>query len=282
MTGRALAGEELAQVHESLDVRGYAVVEGVIDRAEVERLRDRVEEQAAGERAAGIAHVEYGGANQRLWMLPGKGDVFLDLLQHPFIPQVMDHLLGRSFLLSSLTANIAGRGGEEMFLHSDQGYVSFWTPRPLVANIMWMLSDFTPENGATRLVPGSHLRTEVIGRDGLPTDEAVEVVSATGPAGSALVFDGRLWHGTGKNVTDQPRYGVLSYHCRPFVRQQENHFLALPEDLVASMPDGLRARLGWKMWAGLGKTGQGPQLGDAFVERVADPVGVLGADGSRR
>lgn len=183
------------------------------------RLRERVIEQAAGERSADVAHIEWGGANQRLWMLPAKGAVFLELLLHKFIEQVMIPLLGRSFLLSSLTANIAGRGGEEMVLHSDQGYISFPTPRPVVANIMWMLSDFTDDNGATRLVPGSHRRPEII-------------------------------------------------------------FLTLPDDVVASLPDRLKNRLGWKMWAGLGKTGQGQQRGDVFVQRVARPIGELRADGT--
>lgn len=214
-------------------------------------------------------------------MLPGKGAVFLELLDHPLIEEVMSHLLGRNFLVSSLTANIAGRGGDEMTLHSDQGFIPFPTPRPVVANIMWMLSDFSEHNGATRLVPGSHLRQEVIGRDGLPSD-GVGVVAATGPAGSALIFDGRIWHGTGRNFTDEPRYGLLSYHCRPFIRQQENYFLTLPEEVVESVPENLRARLGWKMWAGLGKNGQGQQTGDEFVERVKDPVGELSADGAAK
>ena len=271
--------DDLDAVRSQLDEAGYCVVENVLDPALVEALRARLIEQAAGERTAGVAHLEWEGANQRVWMLPGKGQVFRDLILHPFIDEVMSHLLGRSFLLSSLTANIAGRGGDEMFLHSDQGYISFHTPKPVVANIMWMLCDFTEENGATRLVPGSHRREENIAKDGLP-DAGLEVVAATGPAGSALVFDGRIWHGTGRNVTDEPRYGVLSYHCRPWVRQQENHFLTLPENIIESASPELLRRLGWHMWAGLGKTGQGQQSGDVFVERVRTPVGELDASGT--
>src|SRR3989440_4048085 len=132
-----------------LDADGYVVVEDALDTELLERLRTRLVEQAAGERVAGVAHLEWDGANQRLWQLPAKGAVFLELLLHPLIDETMGHLLGQSFLLSSLTANIAGRGGDEMFLHSDQGYVSFSTAKPVVANVMWMLSDFTEENGAT-------------------------------------------------------------------------------------------------------------------------------------
>jgi ectoine hydroxylase-related dioxygenase (phytanoyl-CoA dioxygenase family) len=271
---------ELAAARAELDEQGYVVIEDALPPETVDALRERLVEQAAGERAAGVAHLEWGGANQRLWQLPAKGRVFLDLLRHPLLDELMGHLLGRNALVSSLTANIAGKGGEEMFLHADQGYLPFWTPRPVVANVAWMLSDFTEENGATRLVPGSHLREDLHARTGLP--EGTTSIAASGRAGSALVFDGRLWHGTGRNTTDELRYAVLSYHCRPWIRQQENHFLALPDELVATFDETLLARLGWKMWAGLGKTGQGQQGGDVFVERLQAPVLELAADGTAR
>lgn len=269
---------DLDAARAQLDESGYCVVADALDQGLLQRLQARLVEQAAGERAARVAHLEWNGANQRLWVLLNKGDVFRELIMQPLVGEMMSHLLGRSFLLSSLSANIAGRGGEEMILHSDQGYVSFWTPKPLVANIMWMLSDFTEDNGATRLVPGSHLRTENLFKEGLPAD--VETVAVTGRAGSALVFDGRVWHGTGRNLTDELRYGILSYHCRPYVRQQENPFLALAPEVVAEWSPEVLARLGWKMWAGLGKTGQGQQDGDEFVARVERPVGPLDATGA--
>ena len=260
-----------------LDELGYCVVEDALEPSLLERLRARVVEQAAGERAVGTAHLEWDGANQRIWFLLNKGRVFQELLLHPLVEAAMSHLLGKSFILSSLSANIAGRGGEEMVLHADQGYLPFPTPKPVVANIAWMLTDFTEENGATLVVPGSHLRQEDIARSGLPGDAAP--VAAEGRAGSALVFDGRLWHGTGRNRTDEKRHAVLSYHCRPFLRQQENPFLTLDPEVVGGFSDELRARTGYKMWAGLGKTVQGQQAGDVLVDRVDEPVTCLSADG---
>jgi ectoine hydroxylase-related dioxygenase (phytanoyl-CoA dioxygenase family) len=127
-------------------------------------------------------------------------------------------------------------------------------------------------------VSGSHRREESLARTGLPAD--VETIAATGPAGSALIFDGRLWHGTGKNVTDENRHAILSYHCRPWVRQQENPFLTLAPEVVAAFSDELRARTGYKMWAGLGKTTQGQQAGDEYVARIDLPVTALRADGT--
>src|SRR5471030_1380909 len=85
---------------------GYCVIEDALSPDLLQRLRHRVVEQAAGERMAGVANLEYNGANQRIWMLPNKGAVFHELLVHPLIGEMMTPLLGRHYLLSSLTSNI--------------------------------------------------------------------------------------------------------------------------------------------------------------------------------
>ena len=82
----------------------------------------------------------------------------------------------------------------------------------VVANVMWMLVDFTADNGGTRLVPRSHLTGRHPDKE---LDKDVEPIAAEGPAGTAMVFDGRMWHGTGANVSDGPRLGVLSTFCGP-------------------------------------------------------------------
>ncbi|MET0325463.1 MAG: phytanoyl-CoA dioxygenase family protein [Ilumatobacteraceae bacterium] len=173
--------------------------------AELAALNTRLAEQAAAEREAGLAFVDGGGANQRVWNLPSKGAEFVDLLRKPLVRQLARHILQGDYCPSSHTANIAGPGGAPMVLHSNQGYTPQEIDLPLTMNVMWMLVDFTDDNGATRLVPGSHrVRAEP------PRDEAVETVAGVGPAGTALVFDGRVWHGTGANTSvDQYRAGVL-------------------------------------------------------------------------
>ncbi len=277
MTAAAIADPPLpsptrdtARARDDLDRFGYAIVEGALDKARTLALRERVVAQARGEDARGQGFHD-GKTNQRVWMLPNKGRIFRDLMLHPLVEQTMAPLLGKEFLLSSFTANIARPGGAPMYLHSDQGYVDFWTPKPLVANIAWMLDDFTAANGGTRLIPGSHLLER---REYGPED----TIAAQGPAGAALIFDGRLIHGTGANVTESDdRHAILTYFCRPFVRQQENYFWGLDPRVRRAERGVFLRRLGFGIWAGLGRTHEPGERG--LLEPLSEPIGPLDEHG---
>lgn len=253
-----LATRDPRQAKADLDRFGLAVVEDALTSEEVAALLARTREQAQGERDAGIASLEEGGANQRIWNLVNKGQVYIDLLHKPIVRELMGHVLGGPVTLSSCTANIAGRGGEAMYLHADQGFAPNIVNIPLVANILWMLDDFTEDIGATRVVPGSH-------RAGHQPDPFGnhETVAATGRAGTALVFDGRLWHGTGKNVTDRLRHALLCYFARPFIRPQENATVSVADDVLDGASDWLREILGFRVYASLGGI-QGPPVGEVL------------------
>jgi ectoine hydroxylase-related dioxygenase (phytanoyl-CoA dioxygenase family) len=105
---------------------------------------------------------------------------------------------------------------------------------------MWALTDFTEANGATRLVPGSHLW------DHAPDyGRAYDTVPAEMAAGSVLVWHGSLWHGGGANATERRRYGIAMNYCAGWVRQQENQQLGLPLDTVASFEPRLQELCGF-------------------------------------
>ena len=116
-----------------------------------------------------------------------------------------------------------------------------WPPFPLVANIIWMLDDFTDDNGATRFIPGSHHEDhadwtpESIGRRG------GETVAVGGSAGSLVCLDGRVLHQTGANTTDDElRHGVIAYYCQPWIRQQENASLSILPHVWPALSPTLR------------------------------------------
>ena len=214
-----------------------------------------------------------GGCNQRVWMLVNKGQIFIDMLSHPTIRKFIDMLLGEDYLLSSHSANIVKPGSVAMRLHTDQ----WWMPTPtrrerqplpagsmnrerfdvdevpstmiaprVAANVLWVLEPFSEDNGGTLIVPGSHL----YGRQ--PDSDAASVV-ATAPEGTALVLDGRTWHGTGANVSDGTRQAILTTFCTPQFRPQENYCLGTDESVLAKAGPDLLALFGYKIWNAYGR-----------------------------
>ena len=236
-----------------------------------------------------------GGRNQRIWMLVNKGAPFLDLLGHTATRELVTGLLGDHYLLSSHTANIANPGGVAMRLHTDQ----WWMPPPtrvgraglpagsmsrelfdkdtepassisppVVVNILWMLDEFTESNGGTRVVPGSHF-------SGGQPDSTAKSIAATGPAGTALLCDGRIWHGTGANSTDQPRRAVLTTFCTPQFRPQENYTVGTRQEVLDEASPDLLELLGFRIWNAYGRTGHPT---DDYITRDNVPLGVLTPD----
>lgn len=249
---------DLAAARADLDEHGYCLIGDALTPDRVSELRERLVELAAAEIADGTDYVYENGANQRIWQLLNKGEVFEALAQDELVLEVIAHLLGYDVLLSNIDANVAGPGGQPMFLHADQSYVPTPWPLALVANCMWMLDDFTAENGATRIVPGSHLLDH--GPDYFAA--MPDTVPVCAPAGTAMIFDGRLWHQTGANVTaDEHRHGILAYYCRPFIRQQENFFVSLRPEVLSRATPTLRHLLGYEMYFSLGMIDGMPRKG---------------------
>jgi ectoine hydroxylase-related dioxygenase (phytanoyl-CoA dioxygenase family) len=111
---------------------------------------------------------------------------------------------------------------------------------------MWALTDFTAENGATRLVPGSHRA------DSSPELGAHHAsIAAEMRRGSVLVFDGSLWHGGGANQTDRRRLGIAMNYCAGWMRQQENQQLGIPLETARGFGDRLRKLCGFGVYRGL-------------------------------
>jgi hypothetical protein len=286
---------DLTQLNRDVAECGYGILLDALDPALLADLRTRVLEQAAGERSHDVAYYfgddltgmpgTHGGSkpapNQRIGNLLNKGEAFRTLLNHPLIAEAVPPMLGPDYLLSSLSAMIMQKGGVAQVIHADQQFVPFRTPQAVVCNVVWLLVDFTPHNGATRLVPGSHLwdlptirfERAADGTARLAPNEA-PTVQAIAPAGSALVFDGRLWHGAGANTTDAPRPALFSYYCAPFLRQQENIPLSLLPEVYESLTPAEQKVLGFEAHnRGLGRIA--PVLGRRNTNWSDNGAGVL-------
>ncbi len=109
-----------------------------------------------------------------------------------------------------------------------------------MVNVMWALDDFTPDNGATRIWPGSHRSAQ---DEMLPDDAAI---SAEMPRGSALLFLGSTLHSGGENVSAKPRRGLIISYCLGWLKPWENQWLAYPPEVARSFDPALAALVGYR------------------------------------
>ncbi|MEO2169042.1 MAG: phytanoyl-CoA dioxygenase family protein, partial [bacterium] len=132
-------------------------------------------------------------------------------------------------------------------IHADDQIIALAKPHiPTVCNSMWALTDFTEANGATRIIPGSHL-SDASPEYGKPYAS----VAAEMSKGSVLVWHGSLWHGGGPNRSKERRLGLAMNYCAGFIRQQENQQLGIPRDIARGFSPRLRELVGYGVYNGL-------------------------------
>jgi hypothetical protein len=208
------------QEKDQLDRDGFLPLSGILTLEHLGSLRARVDEllQAEGEKAGTEFHQEAG--TERLSDLVNKGAVFDICFTHPRVLAGIAQVLEADFKLSSLNYRSALPGQGHQALHTD------WSePVPAgqfrVCNSIWLLDDFTADNGATRVVPGSHLRG-ALPKDELadPTAPHPDEVTLLAPAGTVVIFNSHLWHGGTLNRTAIRRRALHAYFCRRTERQQ--------------------------------------------------------------
>lgn len=240
------APDRIAEVARLVAADGYAIVTGVLDAAACEALVaevDRVER----EHAVGFGESEFEGFHtRRIFNLIARGPRFRELVVDERILELVEGILGEGILLSGTTSMHIGPGETAQLLHADDGMITLPRPHPAtMVTTLWALSEFTKDNGATRLVPGSHLEPERApkGEDGLAP------IVAEMPAGSVLVLHASTWHGGGANTTaDVERYGLSIQYVAGWCRQQQNLMLGTPRDVVATYPRRLQELIGYSMY----------------------------------
>ena len=254
----------------SLDEQGYCVIEDVLDPSKTVDARHRLVEAAAKSERRGIPTYMEGldpnSNNVRVFNLLDLDPVFVELISHPVALEVARYLLEDDFVISNFTANIAKPGSGSMTIHSDQALV---VPEPWHApwslNVIWCLDDVRGENGGTLFMPRSH-RFER--NEDVPTDMADRMIPLEATAGSVVAMDGRIWHTSGPNTTqDQERALLFGYYSRSFIRPQWNFNVGLSEETKATLSPELED------WLGLGvvaNTNAGQQVQLKGRSRVTD------------
>lgn len=220
---------------------GYVVVESLLPPSTVDAIRDDLRPRFAH---AGGRNPFEGLATRRLYALVAKTTSCDALVEHPLVLGLLDRMLEPNYLLSQAQAIDILPGEAAQALHYDDGFYRWPRPRPaLGAATIWAIDDFTAENGATIVVPGSHRWGER-----LPTDADVATARpVVMPRGSVVIFQGTLWHGGGANRSAHPRLAVTAQYCAPWCRPQESFLLSVSRERARSASPHLQRMLGYSI-----------------------------------
>jgi ectoine hydroxylase-related dioxygenase (phytanoyl-CoA dioxygenase family) len=270
---------EIAQLRQDLREWGYCLIKDAMSPEQCERFRSRLMDQAEGERLAGIAQPTPSG--QYVNTLINKGAVFAACIeQNPqavqggrVIEQLLDETLGKGWICHSFLANGADPGGYPQGMHIDQGPLLPWLTEqaPALVNSMYIPEDVNEVNGGTLIIPGSHHALIEAGSGG-SIGKLPPAVNLEAPAGTVMVFDGRVLHGTGINHSNKQRFVATMSNVKSWMRTQENWVLSVAPDVLEAASDKLLHRLGLQALT-YGATVEGFGLGASG--RIGDPWGSI-------
>lgn len=182
-----------------------------------------------------------GHATQRIYSVLNKTRTCDVVADHPRVLALLDRLFLPNYLLSMLQVINILPGEPAQMLHTDDGFYPIPRPRAaLGAATIWAIDDFTTENGATDIIPGSH-------RWGDRSPDEAEREPVVMKAGSCVFFVGTLWHGGGANRSAAPRLAVTAQYCEPWLRPQEAFTLSMTRETVRAVSEDIRRMLGYSI-----------------------------------
>jgi ectoine hydroxylase-related dioxygenase (phytanoyl-CoA dioxygenase family) len=259
--------EQIAHDLAAIREHGFVVIEGLLSERDLAEIRRDLTLHLASD-PCGRNNFE-GHRTQRVYSLVGKGRIFADLAEHPRIMALCDALLASNYLLTASQAICIHPGETPQPFHTDDSFYPIPRPRRAVSvSTIWAVDPFTAENGATQVVPRSHLWSdeqvgallvksdfETAAREErtpkpappLRAEWKEQIQDVVMPAGAAIFFLGMLVHRGGENQSGRPRLAFSNQYCEPWARQQENFFLSIPGDKVAAMSDRVQQLLGYSI-----------------------------------
>jgi ectoine hydroxylase-related dioxygenase (phytanoyl-CoA dioxygenase family) len=251
----------------TIEREGFTIVQDAIAPELIDRLVAEVERLHAQLAVAPAKNIFEGVSTLRVYNLLARGKIFAEVPVHERVLPIVEAVLDPGCLVSSLSSITILPGETAQPIHADDQLIPLPKPHvPIVCNTMWALTDFTEENGATRLVPRTHTA------DRSPNfGEPLETVGAVMKRGSVLVWNGSLWHGGGANVSTERRIGLAMNYCAGWMRQQENQQLGIPLEIAKGFSPRLRKLAGFGLYRQL--------LG--HIDKCS-PVDLLDGTGPRR
>jgi hypothetical protein len=241
---RFVSSTAAEEAYELLRFQGYCVVDSGLGDSEIHRLRLAFDEghKTYIQRYGARFDLEALGENHTIRVLPAVAPVFLTLIENPPLRALLDLIFGGSVILNQVNGLFnppSGATFSQRRWHRDLPYQHYVASRPLAVNALFCLDDFTLENGATEVAPGTHKEEK------FPSEAALSEIARTieASAGCFLVLDAMTFHTAGTNTTDKPRRAVNHVYAIPPFRQQIALEIALDGSLA--VPENMRQLLGF-------------------------------------
>jgi ectoine hydroxylase-related dioxygenase (phytanoyl-CoA dioxygenase family) len=243
------------------DSQGYLLFDSVLSDEELGPIRAALAPHLAKE-IAGRNDFE-GLRTNRVYALLAKGRVFADLACHPLALAFAEADLGCECLLSACLAINIHPGETVQPWHYDDGHYRLPRPRhSLGVSAFWAIDETTEENGATEIIPGSHVwpENELPGSSNVTSfttrefnaqahdpGARADAIKVTMKPGSLMLAKGTLWHRGGANRADKSRLIITPQYCPGWTRQLENMALAVPPAIAATLPERARELIGYSI-----------------------------------
>ena len=245
------ATKDIKQMRRDIKEWGFCLIEDAMSKEQCDRFHNRLLDQAEGERLAGVDQPTASG--QYINTLINKGEVFAQCIEQsteavqagPVIEQIMDETLGKGWICHSFLSNGSDPGGYPQGLHIDQGPLLPWVTEeaPALFNTMYIPQDVNEENGGTLVIPGSH-RILIEAGSGGKIGKLPPAINLEAKAGTIMLFDGRMLHGTGVNRTDKQRFVATMSNVKAWTRTQENWVISVAPDVLEKASPKLLHRIG--------------------------------------
>lgn len=200
---------------EALDMQGYLIVPGLLDKKWLEQLRSAFERLLKEHEEANGNHARQATGTRHVDGLGYQGELFERVYTHPKLLAAVRHILGDAFRFGGIHGRDPLPGFGQQGLHADAVPLKPQDPYQVVTSL-WALDDFTLQNGATRLVPGTHLEWGLPPKNmRQPGYDHPKQIRAVAPAGSAIIFNGHLWHSGTQNTSKGLRRALQCIYLAP-------------------------------------------------------------------
>jgi phytanoyl-CoA dioxygenase PhyH len=256
-----------AEVSAAIRADGFVIVDNLVSNEVMDRVAEQLDEHIDVTPLGGDDFI--GRLTRRTGSLIARSEASRELITNPLVLDTSADFLHKATAYQlHLTQVITVLPGEtHQPLHRDEMAWDFF-PFPLdyevQCNTMWAMTDFTTENGATRIVPGSHLL------EGKQTyeDDDPRIIRAEMERGSMFFYSGKVYHGAAANISDKVRQGINITYCVGWVRQEENQYLSTPIEVARTLDEDLLHLMGYKMGG----------LAVGYIRDFEDPMAAIRDD----